>query len=123
MAKGNELGVFSSTSTSATYLPGPGGGTLTQVNFEGTGTGFGTIGGTATFAGGGKGGTLSYCGAAYLDNGDQVTGAGTGTYESVGAHRWRTQLIVHISDGSAVLSEGEIDLATRTWSGKLFDWR
>ena len=121
MAKGKELGVFSSKSTSLTYLPGPAGSTLVQANFEGTATGFGTIGGTATFVGG-KSGTFSYYGAAYLDNGDQLNGSGAGTYESVGANRWRTQFVVHVSDGSALLSEGEIDLATRTWSGKLFEW-
>ncbi|MFI4974873.1 MAG: hypothetical protein ACHP84_10075 [Caulobacterales bacterium] len=122
MPKGNELGVFSAQSTSVTYLPGPAGSTLVQANFEGTGTGFGTIGGTATFVGG-KSGTLSWDGGAYLDNGDQVSGHGAGTYESVGTHRWRIQLITQISDGSAVMSDGELDLATRTWSGKLFEWK
>jgi hypothetical protein len=118
MSKGKELGVFSAQGTSVTYLPGP----AVQANFEGTGTGFGTIGGTATFVGGGKSGTLSYNGAAYLDNGDQVTGSGSGTYESSGSHRWRIQLVTQVSDGSAVMSDGELDLATRTWSGKLFEW-
>lgn len=121
MAKGTSLGEFSQQSTSATYLPGPGGSTLTQVNFEGTARGFGTIGVTATFVGA-KAGTFSANGAAYLENGDLLTGAATGSFESSGANRWRTSCIWRISDGSALLSEGEIDLASRTWKGENFEW-
>lgn len=122
MAKGNELGTFSSTTTSVTYLPGPAGSTIIQANYEGTASGFGTIGGTGSFVGGGKGGSLSYCGAAYQENGEVLLANGTGTYESSGTHHWRTQTILHLSDGNVLYSEGEIDLATRVWSGKVFAW-
>ena len=37
-----------------------------------------------------------------------------------GANRWRTQGQMQISDGRVVHSEGELDLATRVWSGKLY---
>jgi hypothetical protein len=122
MAKGKKLAEWSMTTTSVTYMPGPAGSTLVQANFEGTATGgFGTIGGTATFVGG-KSGTMSYCGAAYLDNGDELSANGPGTYESTGKHHWHTQGILQISDGSALLSEGELDLSTRKWSGTVSDW-
>ena len=91
MAKGNEIGTFSHRSTSATLLPGPGGGLITQVNFEGEATSFGTV-------------------------------ADNGSFESVGPNRWKTSSIWRISNGSALLSEGEIDLASRAWSGKNYEW-
>jgi hypothetical protein len=44
---------------------------------------------------------------------------GQGTTESIGKHRWRTAGFVHISDGRRLASEGEIDLASRSWKGKI----
>jgi hypothetical protein len=124
MAKGKSVGEYSAKSTSATLSPGPGGSTITAINFEGTGNraglGSATIIGTGTFVGG-KSGTYSYCGAAFLDNGETNGATGTGTYESSGTHRWRTVGILQLQDGSSVISEGEIDLATRSWKGILFE--
>jgi hypothetical protein len=64
---------------------------------------------------------FSWCGSSFLDNGEQNSHTGPGTYESSGKHHWRTQLFVEVSDGRALVSEGEIDLATRSWNGKLFE--
>jgi hypothetical protein len=119
MAKGKELGAFSHKFISTTVLPGPAGSMLSQTNWEGGAIGFGTIFITATFLGG-KSGTFSSCGADYLDDGSQRTGHGTGTYESAGTHVWRTEEIVHISDGSTMVAEGRIDLAARSWVGKIY---
>lgn len=121
MAKGKSLGEFSHTSTSATLLPGPAGSTIVQVNYEGVATGFGTVALTVAFVGA-KSGTLSGLGAAWLDNGDNITGSATGTFESVGVNRWSTSSIWRLSDGSALLSEGEIDLASRSWKGQNYEW-
>jgi hypothetical protein len=120
MATGKQIGEFSMKSTSLTLTPGLGGSTAIAGNFEGTATGFGVIVGTGTFVGG-KSGTFSYCGAAYLDDGESNTATGTGTYESVGKHRWRTVGILQLLDGRALVSEGEIDLASRSWKGTLFE--
>lgn len=120
MAKGKHLGEFSQKFTSLTLTPGPAGSIVTQGNCEGTATGFGTVLATGTFVGG-KSGTFSYCATAHLDNGEQLSGTGSGAYESSGKHHWRTQGLVHISDGRTVVSEGEIDLATRSWTGKIFE--
>ena len=120
MASGKLLGEFSLKSTSLTLSPGPGGSTLIAGNFEGTATGFGTIIGTGTFVGG-KQGTFSWCGAAYLDSGDTNSAAGAGTYESVGKHRWNTQGNLHFLDGQTLVIEGTIDLATRSWNGKIYE--
>jgi hypothetical protein len=119
MATGKALGEFSLKAITATYSPGPAGGVLSQVNWEGTATGFGTVFGTATFAGGPKGGTYSLCSEAFMDNGDIMTGIGQGTFETVGKHRWRTEGFMQLSDGRRIAGEGEIDLSARSWKGKL----
>ena len=122
MAAGKGLGEFSLKATSLTLTPGPGGSVLVQGNFEGPSTNFGTILRTATFASvGAKSGTYSVCAAAYPENGDTLTGTGQGTFESIGRHRWRVQELFHVSDGRPMEVEGEIDLATRTWTGKIFE--
>jgi hypothetical protein len=120
MASGKQVGEFSFKFTSVTVTPGPAGSVLVQGNCEGPATGFGAVLGTATFVGG-KSGTFSWCAAAYLDNGEQRSGTGSGTFENIGKHRLRTQGFVQISDGRTVASEGEIDLATRSWTGKIFE--
>jgi hypothetical protein len=119
MASGKQLGEFSLKAITATYTPGPAGSVLSQVNWEGTATGFGAVFGTATYVGGPKGGTFSYCAEAFLDNGNAVTGIGQGTFESTGKHRWRTEGFIQISDGRRVATEGEMDLASRSWKGKI----
>jgi hypothetical protein len=75
MASGKPAGELSAKFTSFTLTPGPAGSILTQGNCEGLVTGFGTVIASLT-AVGGKSGTLSYCGDAYLDNGDQLSGTG-----------------------------------------------
>ena len=119
MASGKQLGEFSLKAITATYSPGPAGSVLSQVNWEGTATGFGAVFNTATFVGGPKNGTFSECGIAYLDNGDGLTGIGQRTFESTGKHRWRTEGFIQISDGRRVATEGEMDLASRSWKGKI----
>jgi hypothetical protein len=120
MAKGNELATWSMKSTSLTYS---GGGAIISGNFEGTATGgFGAILGTAIFVDCPKGGPLSYSGMAYLENGEVLLTNGTGTFESAGGHQWKTSAILELSDGSRMLTEGAIDLADRSWSGKAYQW-
>jgi hypothetical protein len=117
---GKQIGEFSFKLTSLNFSAGPAGSVIIQVNCEGTATGFGTVAGTlATIPG--KSGTFSWCGAAYLDDGGLVTSTGSGVHESVGKHRWRTRGDVVISDGRTLSAEGELTLADRSWSGKLFE--
>jgi hypothetical protein len=120
MASGKAIGEYSLKSTSITFNPGPAGSTLAAVNFEGTATGFGAVLGTATFVGD-KNGTYSWCAQAFLDNGDIIAGNGPGTFESIGQHKWRTRGTMQLSDGRVIGGEGEVDLAKRSWTGKIFD--
>ena len=88
---GKAIGEFSLEAITATYSPGPAGGVINQVNWEGTATGFGAVFGTATFAGGAKkGGSYSWCGEASHGRPQRAyeEGNGLGTVESVGKHRW-----------------------------------
>jgi hypothetical protein len=121
MASGKQIGEFSFKFTTFINSPGPAGDVHRQVTWEGTATGFGTLFVTTTYAGGSKGGTFSECGTAFLDNGDFLHGIGQGTYESTGKHMWHIVGFMQISDGRRISSEGEIDLAERTWKGKLFE--
>jgi hypothetical protein len=68
-----------------------------------------------------RNGTFSECATAYLDNGDGLQGIGQGTYESTGKHKWRTGGFMQISDGRRITAEGEIDLAARSYKGKIFE--
>jgi len=121
MAAGKQIGEFSFKFITFVNIPGPAGDVLRQVTWEGTASGFGTVFDTVTFGGGSKAGTFSECGTAFMDNGDFLHGIGQGTYESNGKHRWRTAGFMQISDGRRITSEGEIDLAERSWKGKLFE--
>jgi hypothetical protein len=122
MAAGKRLGEFSLKATTVTFTPGPAGSVLMQANYEGTATGFGTVFGTLSVASAGqKSGTWSWCAATYLDNGDSVTGTGQGTFQSDKPNHWRTPGMLQISDGRMIALEGEIDLATRSWTGQLFE--
>lgn len=121
MALGKEIGTFSLKSTSTRYAEG--GGTV-EITYDGTATGFGTVLGSMTLRGepGAKGGPCSWTGQGFLENGEVVSGAGQGTWEELGKHQWRTRMIVATSDGHTHASDGKLDLASRTLSGKMFDW-
>jgi len=112
-------------STGVTVSISAGGGAASQVNFEGTATGFGTVIGTLTFladAPGAKTGRTTYLGAGYLENGDTLQGSGDGVFVETGKHKWRVRAILRISNGSVLLSDGEVSLDGRTYKGTLYDW-
>jgi hypothetical protein len=123
MASGKQIGEVSFKATSITIIPGPAGSVLSQGNFEGTGVAgaqSATILATATFVGG-KSGTYSTCSLAYRDDGEVIRVNGSGDWESIGKHRWRTQGFIESSEGDTRVTEGEIDLVTRSWIVKVFE--
>lgn len=122
MATGKQAGEFSLKATTLTFTPSPGRSVLAQGNFEGTSAAFGTILRTATFvSAGAKSGTYSECAAALLETGESLTGNGQGTFESIGRHKWRLQELIHIPDGRSFTVESEMDFATRSGTGQLFE--
>ena len=120
MAKGKEVGEFSFKFITMTVTPGPAGSTLIACNYEGPVSGIGTVCGTATFVAG-KSGTYSSCALGFMDNGQQFSSAGSGSHESSGKHRWHTSGVIERSDSESAVVEGEIDLAGRSWNGKVFE--
>jgi len=46
---------------------------------------------------------------------------GTGNYEEAGQNKLRTQLLLQLSDGRTIISEGDIDLSgtSRSWNGRV----
>ena len=58
---------------------------------------------------------------AYRDDGQVTRVSGSGSYESIGKHRWRTQGFIESSEGLSRVTEGKIDLATRSWTVKVFE--
>jgi hypothetical protein len=121
MASGKQIGEFSFKAITIGNSPGPAGSVLIHVNWEGTASGFGAVFVTTTYVGGAKSGTYGDSATAYLDNGDGLQSIGQGTYESTGKHQWRTAGFMQISDGRRIASEGEIDLASRSYKGKIFE--
>ena len=121
MALGKEIGSFSLKITSVSYADD---GAAT-VDCDGTADGFGTVLGSLTFVAGEPGakrGALRWRGGAFLDGGEALQAVGEGAYEEIGKHKWRTRLIVSVSDGQIFGSDGELDLAGRSLKGKNLEW-
>lgn len=121
MALGKELGDFSFKWTSLNYAEDGSGG---HIDVDGTASGFGTVLGTLYFRGQptGKSGSHSWRGSGFLDNGEVVTGTGEGLWQESGKHQWRVRGTVETSDGQTFASDGTLDLASRTYNGKLLEW-
>ena len=118
MAIGKEMGDFALKITSVTY-----GETSDQVNVHGPATGFGTVQGTLTFRGeaGAKHGKCGFRGRSYLDNGETLDVTADGTWETVGKHKWHLRLLNVTSDGRTIYEDSEVELATLSYNGKLYE--
>ena len=117
MAVGKQIGDFSSKVTSVTY-----GAQSTQVNTDGTATGYGRVQATFTFEGDpvATSGTCSGIVAAYLDDGSIVGGNIQGKWEEAGKHTWRGRGINTATDGNTMAIEGELGLDS--FNGTLYEW-
>jgi len=120
MNKGKQVGEFSLKCTTITVCPGPAGSTIRKCNFEGTLSSVGTGVLTVEFVGG-RSGTFSLVGFVFRDDGETFSTTGQGQAEAIGIHRWRTTGIINRSTGDRRIAEGEIDLATRSWTGKQYE--
>ena len=99
-------------------------GSKVTLNFDGTGTGYGTVLGTliARGAAADKGGLCSWRAQGFLDDGEQVTGLGEGTWDECGKHQWRVRLLTRISNGQVIATDATLDLASRSLKGKILGW-
>ena len=117
------VGEFSLESTGTTLRAGDD-GFESIGNFEGTATGFGTVFGTLTFFADSAEASLGrarWVGQSFKADGSSVAGVGEGIWEESGHHRWSIKMDVDITDGSRIRVEGEVDLAGRSYKGKIFE--
>ena len=120
MALGKEVGDFSFKITSVNFTEDG-----ATVDCDGTADNFGTVLGTMTFKtaeAGAQNGPLSWRGQAYLANGEALGAVGEGAFEALGNHKWRTRMVITISDGQIFASDGQLDLAKRSLTGKNLEW-
>ncbi len=126
MASGKQTGDYLGRTTSLTISPGPGNAITLQANVEGTGSG---DRGEFTYAltnsvelePEAKSGTFSQCGFVSMKDGTRVGFRTEGTWEESSVGKISSQGSGQLSDGTTYATEFEIDLATRTWTGKLYE--
>ncbi len=119
-------GEFSLKLGGITYARLEGGGVECTTNWEGDATGYGAVFGSLIFPladGGAPGGTCTWVGQAFPEDSPWVSGVGEGTWQQVeGLNRWTISIpVFEISNGDRIRLEGEVDLETRTFSGKMLD--
>jgi hypothetical protein len=119
MKKGKHLGEFNAKQVSMRVRQD---GKL-ECNFEGIISGYGRGFWTMTITvGDGKSDGYEWAGIAYAENGDINQATGQGQWERIGANQWAINGTTRTRDGrTTLLSEGTMDLATRTWSGKYYE--
>ena len=126
MAVGKKIGEFSHKMASSTFTPGPGNSMALQVNYEGSVTGEiaglhrGTM--SVVIVPGTKSRTYTYCGMTWPTKGDPVTINSQGTLENMADHKRRMRGVGHLSDGSIIAVEGEIDITEGRSTGTLYEW-
>ena len=65
---------------------------------------------------------MRLAGKALLDDNSILGGIGEGTWEQIGSEaRFKVSMILNISNGEKLRSEGVIDHGARSYSGALYD--
>ena len=118
-------GEFAHRHTGSAYSKAADGTIVANSNWEGTATGFGAIFGTLSVPlpeGGATSGTCTWMGQAFQEDGSWSSGIGDGTWEQIeGKHRWKMHFpAIKVSSGESLRCEGELDLATRTFTGQMY---
>ena len=123
----DSIGEFSLAFTGGEQEKTDSGGIRVISHWEGTATGFGTVFGTLTVDLSfdkidATSGACSWVALAYLPDGGRAGGFSEGTWtQHEGRNAWSLTLTGEASTGQKIRSEGEIDLAARTYSGKMYD--
>lgn len=124
MAVGKEIGLFEMKSTSITLEAARGRVTSAQVNFEGDISGEFACTALATMtveSSDGQDGTYTICARCFMQDGEVLDAVGEGKTTSTGGQRWTVAGVAKMSNGRATAVKGEIDLARRTYTGRLFE--
>ena len=126
MAIEDVAGEYSLNVTSTTFERLDGGASQAVLNMEGSASGYGTANGTLIMIIPGPGanaGPGHYTGASFLENGETIGVRGEGCWEKLdGENKWRVRGINMMSNGDVNLSDGTLDLATRTFNGTMAPW-
>ena len=120
----DSLGEFSLQLTGNAFRKADDGSLIGTSNWEGTATGYGTVFGTLTLTmnGGSSSGSCGWIAQAFPEDQPWACGSGDGTWDQTEGHHWKLVFpCIEGSDGSRIRCEGEIDLAARTFSGKMID--
>ena len=121
-----EVGEFSLESRGVTVSePNCTGGGSVTVDYEGTATGYGFIVSTVTFTvreSGAKEGTTTSNTVAWMEDGDSLGGSGSGVFTTTGVNTWRVRATSFVSDGTVLITDGEVSLAQRSYKGKIYLW-
>ena len=51
-----------------------------------------------------------------------MSSVSSGVFSESGTNTWRVRSMSIVSDGTVLLSEGEVSLAERTYKGKMYAW-
>jgi hypothetical protein len=124
MAVGKEIGVYDLKSTSVTLVPGKGDTTTVHINYEGelTGALACTVFATMTVESpDGRDGTYKISARWFLNTGEILDATGEGETTLVEGHKWKVAGVAKVSNGQNAAVKGEIDLATRSFTGKMFE--
>ena len=126
MPIGEASGEFNNSVISSTFERLEGGSSQVVINIEGTGSALGQTNGTLILripAPGAPAGAGSFTGAAFQDNGEVIGLTGEGCWEKLdGEQKWRVRGINMASNGQVLLSDGTLDLATRSFAGTISEW-
>lgn len=124
MPIGKEIAAFTSTVTSMTKSTDTAGNHIYVINVEGTSTGdfagtvLGTI--TATTANLQSGSYIADF-TGYFADGSVVAGLGSGVFGLKGTHNWQLNGTGIFTNGARLAHEGVMDLASRSYNGKMFE--
>ena len=95
-------------------------------HWEGTATGFGAVFGTLTVDLSSDdiaatSGTCRWVAVGFLPDGGRDGGTAEGNWtQHAGRNAWSLSLTGSSASGQKIRSEGEIDLASRSWTGKMY---
>ncbi len=121
MPRGKEIGEFATQATSI-RVAGVGDDRSVEVSSEGTVSGQmnGTVLITVVFDGPNDRGSYTDNSLGYLDSGP-AEGSGSGVYWLSSTGVWETRGVAQLDSGQTVIVEGQVKLAERSWSGKLYE--
>ena len=118
-----KLGGFESKMASFAFTKTTDGQIQTTASYQGTADGFGAVFGTITLTqpladAGATSGTVTYVGKARLEDNSVIGGIGEGTWQQIGNEaKYKMSLLINISDGTQIRSEGVIDNVEMTLNG------